>query len=131
MLACGEFLVEGSTSVPSPWFRRLGDSATFFCEVIAIRDAVMAILVRTKNSDDPDSGATTLTTLEISGTGVDSVHASGMDELVRFEYTVTAATDDPPTARFVHFRMLPPAWEGNEASGENSYWNKNDTKEAS
>jgi hypothetical protein len=117
MMACGEVLMAGSSGVHSPWFERFGDTATFFGQVIAIRDAVLTIEIQTKNRDEPDSAATALGSIEMTAVGVDSTRVTSMRELVRFEYAVSNVGLVPPEANYAHFRMLPPAWEGDVLPG--------------
>jgi hypothetical protein len=117
MLACGEFLFTGSSGVHSPWFERLGDAATFFCQLIAVRDAVLSVQIQTKSREEPDEAATTLDTFNMTAIGVGSTRVTGMREVVRFEYAVTTVVLVPPVGNFAHFRMLPPAWEDNAGPG--------------
>jgi hypothetical protein len=105
----GQTVMSGGTYF-SPWFPRQGDSAVFSAQVIACSTAgTFTVQVQTKNNDDVDPGTVvgsfsgTPNTLGVFG----GTQFLGMKELLRFQYTQTGSSN------FVHFRVLPPAWESN------------------
>ena len=121
----GEMLVTGATA-KSPWFRRLGDAATFFGGVLVQTTAMsgggesataqVTVAVETKSLDAPDGGEAELASATSAGLGVFKIEAASFKELVRFTYAVSYVPElDPPPEEpgFIQFRMLPPAWESN------------------
>ena len=95
----------------SPWFSRQGNSATFVLEVIASYDAQVSAVIQTKNTDDTDAGATSLTPVTKTGVGRAEIRNSGFDELVRYKFEVSTA--GAATEGYAHCRMLDPIWETN------------------
>ena len=98
----------------SPWFPRQGNAATFAMEVIGISGATLTVTVHTKNTEDADNSGTQAAT----GGSFSAVTTApqqpvkrnyDLKELVRFQYVVTGSN----AYDWVHFRMLPPAWEKN------------------
>jgi len=91
-----------------PWMSRQADAATFFVEVLHLSsNASISVVLEHKNSEDPDSSATTAATFTaVSSAKVEEKAASGLKELVRYKYTV----GDSSSTGWVHFRMLPPVW---------------------
>lgn len=116
MLVIGETLIKGTSDAPSPWFERCGDAATFNIQLISLSaNTALDVTVQTKNRTDHDSSASDLGSLELTSEGVASVRVTGMQELVRFTYSVVGIPAPvPPTISFAHFQVLPPAWENNE-----------------
>jgi len=91
----------------SPEFPRGGLAATFAVDMTHLVGApTFTINVQTRNSED-----TTWNTIgsfsAISGTGVSNVDLTGIQEIVRFEYTFDVG-DDPTDG--VHFLMMAPSW---------------------
>lgn len=110
----GECLVTGMSGAPSPWFERLGDAATFRYDVAGISSATrLQVVIETKNCDLDDSKAAVLGTMTATAVGVRSLRVSGLQEWVRFKYTVDFYKSPHADSGFVHFAMLPPAWENN------------------
>ena len=116
----GEMLMTGTTA-RGPWFRRLGDAVTFFCDAVAIAATTeMEISIETKNTEDADSAATSpvlpplASSWIVNATGSSSIRVSALKELVRFQYIVSF-TGGGGGQGFIHFRMPPPAWEVNVA----------------
>lgn len=94
----------------SPWFPRMGNAATFAGECIGVSGATNTITIQTKNESDTDSSATDKTpTVALSSAGVQTARVTDLKELVRFKYVVTGTNNYD----WIHFRMLPPAWENN------------------
>lgn len=103
----------------SPWFSKLGNSATFVCDIIQFADiAALEITVETKKLEESDDGASAVgsaasitltanvrTSFERGG----GLAAAGFEELVRFKYVVKQAAS-PSYLGFIHFRMLNPSW---------------------
>lgn len=106
----------GANAYFSPWFPRQGDSGVFAGEVIAAT-GTLTVGVQTKNRSDTDptaitgAGSGTLGSFSLTSAAplTGTVPVSAMKELVRFYYVVTGAD------KWVHFRVLPPAWKANGA----------------
>lgn len=115
----------GGTNLLSPWFEACGDAATFVLECFRFLPgagmATLTITVQTKATEDDDALATTVIPSpeppwEVERFGVSQKRYKGFKELVRFQYSYTVVA--PTTAACMHFRMLPPLWEGNRLCGE-------------
>jgi hypothetical protein len=95
----------------SPWFPRQGNAFRVVIEVLrASSEANVALscVVQTKNNENADSSASTLTTFSptITANTVSSASVEGCLELVRYQFTVTGTT----STRWLHFRSDPPIW---------------------
>lgn len=106
----GQTLASTAT-VYSPWFERLGDSATFYLDIIAAYAGVkLDVDIQYKKRTEADSAATTVASFtQITSTGLASKSASALKELVRFKFIVT----DGGTKRWIHFQVMPPIWATN------------------
>jgi hypothetical protein len=110
----GQTLMGSSSNYFSPWFPRQGDAAVFSAQIIAISGtSTLTVVVETKNTTETDASASQPANGTFSGTSASvitsgSTAVSGLDELVRFKYTVNNAA-----SAFCHFRVLPPAWQRN------------------
>lgn len=96
----------------SPWYSRAADAATFLVEVLLASGGTwgLDVLVQHKKSEDADSAATTAATFTtITAVGTSSKSASGLKELVRYKYSLTADS----SAEWIHFRANPPIWQPN------------------
>ena len=113
----------GSTEAyVSAWFPSNGNKIISTLNVIAIIDfGEIEVEVQTKNSEQDDGNAVTLgTTSGVQGVVGDTPWAAGADllsggvtgllELVRYQYTITAGKSAQGHASGVHFRMLNPGW---------------------
>lgn len=113
----GQTVVMGSNNYYSPWFPRQGDSAVFSVQLFATGPSFagsLNVFMETKNNDQADSAAGTATngTFSMSGTtpGVfGTALVSSLSELVRFKFVPNGTT----AGTYMHFRILPPAWEAN------------------
>jgi hypothetical protein len=108
----GQSLLGFVGSYYSPWFPRQGNAAMFAAECIAHGNSgSLQFAVQTKNKEEVDASATVLGSSAWMDTGVIATYsATGLLELVRFAYKV-----GPHETGWVHFRMLPPAWQMNGA----------------
>ena len=122
MMLIGETLATGTLGlvVYSPWFEACGNAATFAIEVLSVSSAdagggagQMVVQVQTKGLEDKDASAITLDpgnwTLTVAG--VESMRFSDFKDLVRFKYILSVVA--PSKDYRIHYRMLPPMWEGN------------------
>jgi len=111
----GQTLIMVAGTYYSPWFPRQGDSAVFSAQAIALTASFagsLNVYIETKNAIQVDGSAGTATngTFYLSAVGVaGTALVSGLSELVRFKYVPTGTT----AGQFVHFRILPPAWQSN------------------
>lgn len=93
-----------------PWMRRIADAASFGMHIIDISPGTnLSVMVQHKNSEDPDSAATTATSMSRTSTGVEVSRATGLKELVRYRYSPGHSEDEG----WVHFAMTPEVWEQN------------------
>lgn len=106
----GQTLASTAT-VYSPWFDRLGNSGTFYLDIIAAYSGVkLDVDIQHKKRSEADSSATTAASFtQITTAGLKLKDASGLKELVRFKFIVT----DGGTKRWVHFQVMPPIWVTN------------------
>lgn len=122
MMVIGETIAAGvaGTNLVSPWFEALGDGATFALECVQfLPGAAMAeltITVQTKATEDDDASAATVVPMpeppwKVDRIGVSQKRYVGFSELVRFQYSFSPVA--PEKNARMHFRMLPPLWEGN------------------
>jgi hypothetical protein len=100
-----------TATVNSPGVERLGDTATFYLDIIAAYAGVkLDVDIQHKKRTEADSAATTIESFaQITATGPASKAASNLKELVRFKFIVT----DGGTKRWVHFQVMPPIWVTN------------------
>jgi hypothetical protein len=92
-------------SYESPPFSRQGLQALFAVDILKLTATSLAIAIEHKNIED--TGWTSLGSFaSITSTGVKTVTQTGIMELVRFVYTITASNDYDG----VHLNMLAPAW---------------------
>jgi hypothetical protein len=110
----------GTTTVYSPWISTWGNFAIFPFEIIAIGGGLafqsFTARIFTKNSEDPDPGTAkgTLNTVTTQTPGTFSItDATGLLEMVRFEFKLNVRASGSLTAGFVHFRPLSPSWVTN------------------
>ena len=94
----------------SPWFSSGSDAATFLLQIQHQMSGVsITVTIQHKNTEEADSAATTAATFSsASGIGTYAKAASGLKELVRFRFDISASSD-----AWMHFRMLPPIWQPN------------------
>lgn len=111
----GQYLFAGDTTVVySPWFSRQADNAIFSVDLMLTNTATLEVLLYTKNSEDPGDGAVVsgANGTILSATSSANVYShrvtGGMEEMVRYQFTVSSGTSDP--THWVFFRMLPPSW---------------------
>jgi hypothetical protein len=101
-----------TTTVYTPWIASWGNAAIFSYELIAIggTSASFAAKVFTKKSEDVDPGTQKGSTSTQTTPNTYSIaDASGLLELVRVEFTLTAGTG----VAQAHFRPLNPSWKTN------------------
>lgn len=108
--------VVGDDSLPaatyySPWFSRLADAATFLLQLLHVStNGQVIVSIEHKNLADPDSAATTAATFSTaSAVGTFEKAASGLKELIRFKYAVSASSG----SAWIHQRVLSPIWQPN------------------
>lgn len=93
-------------SVFSPWFDRGGDHLRATVDVVALQGATLTVKVFTKNREDTGDGVEVEGVSIVSTTvGRSAAEWDGLEELVRYEFTVGTAS-----ANWVLFRMLDPVW---------------------
>jgi len=104
-------------SVFSPWFPRGGDILRATGELVQDGGATVTIRVFTKNSEDTGDGVDVNpdTTIGLSGSdtretaewkvNTTSQGAGGLEELVRYQFTVTGSA-----GTWILLRMLSPVW---------------------
>ena len=96
-----------------PWMPRQGNA--FSGVLVAIKASAasgwtLKADFETKNNEDADSAATTLSgSVTLTATGTGSVSITGCKELVRCLFSCTGGGTD----RWIHFRMNPPIWQPN------------------
>jgi hypothetical protein len=95
----------------SPWFSRGSDAATFFLQLLHVStNGQVIVTIEHKNLADPDSAASTAATFSTaSAVGTFDKAASGLKELIRFKYSVSATSG----SAWLHLRALPPIWQPN------------------
>ncbi len=95
----------------SPWFSRGSDAATFFLQTLHVStNGQVIVTIEHKNMADADSAASTAATFSTaSAVGTIGMAATGLKELVRFKYAVSASSG----SAWLHIRMLPPMWQPN------------------
>ena len=93
-----------------PWVSRAADNITYMVAIEQISGATLTVELWEKNLEDSGNGAqhTDATTGALSATGETSEDVAGVEELVRYRYTIKA--NEPSTLGWVLFRMLPPVW---------------------
>jgi len=109
----------------TPWIPRGGDVGHFTVDVSQLSPSrtdgmgsdstpQLTMTVQTKNYDEADSSAAEPASTTTS-TGVATLEASGLKELVRLKFTLTDATSPTEVARVycACFRALRPSWERN------------------
>ena len=114
-----QILIAGSSSysIYSPWFSRGGDNLRASAQIL-VGDANISVHVFTKNSEDVGNGMDVNSNVELSlttpgstvvtaewGPNTTSGSAGGLEELVRYKYTVTGTAGTSAL-----FRMLSPVW---------------------
>ena len=108
-----QLLIEGSV-VYSPWFARGGDNAIFTLDVVQYMlgtNNSLTVEVLTKSSEDTGDGdaisnvVITATAAGRSSVECDSTVSNGINELVRYKFTVSGDSTGS-----VLFRMLTPVW---------------------
>ncbi|MCC6786089.1 MAG: hypothetical protein IT457_24815 [Planctomycetes bacterium] len=97
-----------TTNYYAAWLRRGGDEATYAVDVIDLLMAGFELAIETKDSNQPDSAATTLGTIALSTKTVIKLTLSGAKELVRHVIRPTGST-----ATWMHFQILSPQWTTN------------------
>lgn len=110
-------LLTAGCTIYSPWFPRGGDSMIATIDVVAINAAQIVVKVFTKSIDDTGDGHNANTSVSISRTGTGrapaewlSTPSTGLQELVRYEFTVTEDFVPGGDVAWVLFRMLTPVW---------------------
>lgn len=95
----------------SPWFSRGSDAATFFLQLLQVStNGQVIVTIQHKNAADPDSSAATAGTFSLaSSVGTIERAVSGLKELVRLKYAVSASSG----SAWIHLRILPPMWQPN------------------
>jgi hypothetical protein len=101
------------TTYYGPWFARQGDALTAVLEVIdGMGTFSLKIEVQTKNNEDADSSAATLSgSKTVSSVTTDQLSVSRAKELVRYKFT--ASGDGEGTDSWIHFRTNSPIWQPN------------------
>jgi hypothetical protein len=97
-------------TIYSPWFPRRGDRIIYTIDIVDAIGAQITVKLFTKNSEDAGDGTDTTNAIGPTNTigRSDSEFTSGLLELVRYQFVVTA--DSAGTLGWVAFRMLPPVW---------------------
>lgn len=106
----------GSTTVYTPWIAGWGNSGVFAYEIIDIGGASPSLSAKvfTKNTEAADPGSQKGTTSTKGAAGTYTIDdATGLLELVRMEFTLTATTEEGCCTAYVHFRPLNPSWMTN------------------
>ena len=106
----GQTLVNGATTY-TPWMLNLADAITFAVEVIGrSTNGNLTVSIQHKDVTQTDANATTeATTISANSVDVHRQRYTGLKRLVRLKYACTGSA----TLDWSHFRMLPPAVEGN------------------
>jgi hypothetical protein len=109
-------LLMAPTTVFSPWFPRQADMLRVTAELIALSGSpTLTIELYTKNAEDPGNGLPVDEGVEIqlSSPGRSTVEwktvvsEEGVQQLLRFRYTVTTGEE---TQAWALFRLLPACW---------------------
>ncbi len=94
------------TTYYSPAFPRGGPAAVFSIECLQITATAVTVTVEHKNIEDTSwASAGTFSAITVAGTTTADI--SGLKEMVRFSYAITATNSYDG----IHFRMLAPAWK--------------------
>lgn len=95
-------------TVLGPWMSRGGDNVIFTLEMLDFENADLTVTLLHKDSETPGNGASTGTAISNKTTAgrYDEEHL-GLDELVRYQYTITLTSTG---TGYVFFRMLAPVW---------------------
>lgn len=104
-----QLLIRPSTSdlsVYNPWFNRGGDYLRTTLDPVGLQGATLTVKVLITNRQDSGDG------VEIEGTSIvgttvgrSTAEWGGLEELVRYEFTVGTASGN-----WALFRMLDPVW---------------------
>jgi hypothetical protein len=96
--------------VDSPWFPRQGDKIRYTLDLVQAVGATIQVGILHKNSEDTGDGGAAVSTITATSTlgRTGQEFATGLKELVRYQFTVKATGS--PLPGYVLFRMLPPVW---------------------